>query len=174
MCEIRSTTMASTATIALVSLAVSACVIHRPGLAVDVWIDLPDLPLAPELRATELSLVPCPGEPVDPAHTHEGAETIALETDLRTSLLPTPGRYCDLRIQLESPHSVPRQAVVPLVCGERPMPLVLDAAAVGRPASLVMSAPEPPPHASSPQQRIDAWLRALSVTRADCAAATAP
>jgi hypothetical protein len=180
MCETRIATTSSTsriasmARVALAACAASACVIHHPGLAVEVWIDVPDAPLALALRATEVSLVPCPGEPVDPTHMHGGDAALALTRDLRTSIAPTPGRYCDLRVQIESDQSVPRQAVLPLACASRPTPLLLGAADRGRVVALSVSGPAPSASALSAQQRIDAWLRGLTVEQADCQVLAAP
>jgi hypothetical protein len=152
---------------------VPGCVLHTAGLTVDVGLSLRPSMAVRSPRITDLALLDCPGTGPGPHHTHEepiwdlpigGEETV--------SLTSRPGRYCDLRVQLEAEGTAPRQAVVPLLCGGARAELVLDEASLRTaPPRIELRAAvvEPALPAGDPlaaQLAVDALLRSLTATLA--------
>lgn len=168
------------AALALALAGSPGCVLHTAGLTVDLALSLPAPSAVRAPRLTDLALLACPGTGQALHHTHDApAWDLALAGEETVSLAVRPGRYCDLRLQLEAEGAVPRQAVVPLLCGgegggegrgER-AELVLDASALeAAPPRIEVratAAPSPPPDDPLAAQRaMDALVRSITATLA--------
>jgi len=150
------------------ALGLTSCVVHTPGLEVEVALHLDVPPELREARVTLVELVACPGAEAAHHHHHDDASapwSLPLSDEPETVLLtPVPGRYCDLRVQLEADEVAPRQAVRPLRCGDARQELTLSAASLARgPILLEVSGTSPSPPDAPMQRQLDQMLGTLVV-----------
>lgn len=152
--------------IAALAAGMSACVIHEPGLLVEVTLDMRVPTVLADATLTRVELVPCPGT-VDPsAHSHDESAPFSLELGEGESVWLTPrvGRYCDLRLQIEGEQLAARQAVLPLTCDGTRVELSLDEGDVSADLALFVRAPDPDRTVEDPPQRaLEHLLRTLEV-----------
>ena len=153
---------------ATLALCLPGCVVHARGLEVAVTLDLDAAPALREPRLTLVELLRCPGAPAPHAHRHDDASaawSLALSARAETVLLtPVPGRYCDLRLQVEAEGVAPRQAVLPLLCRGARRELSLDTATLAAGAVVIdVSGTSPSPPDAAMQRRLDAMLGTLVV-----------
>jgi len=166
------------ASLGLVGLGlVSGCAFRTAGLEASVTF-VAEMP--PELahpRLTDLALVECPGAEHAAGHAHGTTVwSLPLGTDPAASaeLALRPGRYCDLRVQLEADGAVPRQAVLPLSCDGHHAALTLDASSLGAPARILvvgggeLESPPAPEDPVAAQRWLDGTLAGLSVVVLGC------
>jgi hypothetical protein len=150
----------------LTVVGLSACVIHRAGLLVEVTLDMRVPAVIADATLTRVELVACPGT-VDPlTHTHDDDAPLAVDLGASESVWITPrvGRYCDLRLQIEGEELASRQAVVPLTCAGARVELSLDEAELGRDLVLFVHAAPPSSAVDVPPQRaLEHLLRTLEV-----------
>ena len=155
---------------AFLAMSLSACVLHQPGLSVEVALDMHRPPALASATITQLELVPCPGSTDPSTHVHDESApfAIALGDTEPVWLAPRVGRYCDLRIQIEGSEVATRQGVLPLVCEGARVELRLEARDIDRRHALLVRstsdliAPEDPP-----QRALERLLRTLEVDACD-------
>lgn len=153
---------------AVLALCLPGCVVHSPGLEVEVTLDVEVSPALRAPRVTLVELLPCPGAAAPHAHHHDdtsAAWSVALTDRAETVLLtPVPGRYCDLRLQIEADDVAPRQAVRPLLCGAARRELSLGAATLAQgPVTIDVSGTSPAPSDAAVQRQLDGMLGTLTV-----------
>ncbi len=156
--------------LAVLALGASACVLHQPGIVVEVRLDLRMPASLASSTLTLVELVPCPGTTDPLAHHHDESAPFGLSLAAPETVWLTPraGHYCDLRMQLEGSNVATRQAVVRIACGGVPRQLVLDASEVDHEHTLVLrtasSDRESGPTSEDPPQRtLEHFLRTLEV-----------
>ena len=151
-----------------IALGLAGCVVHTPGLEVAVALHLDVSPALRAARITLVELLRCPGASGAHDHHHDDASapwSLPLSDVPETVLLtPRPGRYCDLRLQIEAEDVAPRQVVLPLLCGETRRELTLGAETLGRGSILLdVSGSSPPTADATMQRQLDQMLGTLVV-----------